>query len=138
MVNKSGCMKRGRGFTLIELVIVVAIIGVLAAIAVPTYYSYIDRAKMTVSISIMDALRKDMEAYYNQYQSYPDTVDFTNFTDQNGNSILLSLDEPVLRKKMFSWDSYVYVASDLTYTITAKAIDSDHTVLTLTREGIKK
>jgi prepilin-type N-terminal cleavage/methylation domain-containing protein len=138
MVNKSGCMKSGRGFTLIELVIVIAIIGVLAGIAIPTYYSYIDKARVTVSLSIMDALRKDMEAYYNQYQAYPDTVDFTNFTDQNGNSILLSLDASGLKKKVFSWDSYVYVATDLTYTITAKAIDSNHTVLTLTREGIKK
>ena len=132
-------MKRGRGFTLIELVVVLAIIGIIAVIAIPSYYGYIDKARLTVSISVMDALRKDMEAYYNQYQAYPTPpVDFTNFTDQNGNSILLALDASVLNKKMFSWDSYDYVASDLTYTITAKAIDSNHTVLTLTREGVKK
>ena len=138
MDNKSGCMKKGRGFTLIELVVVVAIIGIIAAIAIPSYYGYMDKARKTVSISVLNALGKDLEAYYNQYQEYPATVDFTNFTDQNGRSILLALDAVALKTKMFSWDSYVYVASDLTYTITAKAIDSDHTVLTLTREGVKK
>jgi prepilin-type N-terminal cleavage/methylation domain-containing protein len=138
MVKTSGCMMRGHGFTLIEIVLVVAIIGIIAAIAIPSYYSYIDKARMTVSISVIDSLGKDLEAYYNEHQEYPATVDFTNFTDQNGNSILLSLDVSALNKKMFSWDSYAYVASDLTYTVTAKAIDSKHTVLTLTREGVKK
>ncbi len=91
MVNKSGCKKRGRGFTLIELLVVVSIIGVIAAIAIPTYFGYIDKARITVSISVLDTLRKDMEVYSDQYHRYPANMDFTNFTDQNGNSILFSL-----------------------------------------------
>ena len=129
-------MKSRRGLTLLELLMVIAILGTIAGIAVPTFIKYVDTARVTVSISVMDSLRKDLEVYHDQHQAYPARVDFTNFTDQNGNSILFSLNDVVLQKKIFSWDSYV--ASDGTYTITVKAMDTNHTVLILTPGGIKK
>ena len=114
----------------------IAILGFIAGIAIPTYFGYVDRARVTVSISVLDSLRKDMEVYHDQYQAYPASIDFTNFTDQNGNSVLFSLNEITLHSKMFSWDSYI--ASAETYTITAKAMDTNHTVLTLTPQGVTK
>jgi prepilin-type N-terminal cleavage/methylation domain-containing protein len=129
-------MKSGRGFSLLELLITVAIIGFIAGIAIPTYFGYVDRARVTVSIAVADALRKDIEVYHDQYQAYPANIDFTNFTDQNGNNVLFSINEVLLHSKMFSWDSYI--ASALTYTIAAKAMDTKHTVLTLTPQGIIK
>jgi prepilin-type N-terminal cleavage/methylation domain-containing protein len=136
MVTVSGCMKRGRGFSLIELLTVIAILGLIAGFVIPTFFGYVDRAKVTVSIAVLDSLRKDMEVYHGQYQAYPARIDFTNFTDQSGNNVLFSLNEATLNSKMFSWDSYVTSAE--TYTLKAKAKDANHTVLTLTPQGITK
>jgi type IV pilus assembly protein PilE len=65
-------MKRQqRGFTLIELMIVVAVIGILGAIAIPAYRDYVTRGKLTDAHSVLSGTRVRMEQYYQDNKSYP-------------------------------------------------------------------
>jgi len=65
-------MKRNQqGFTLIELMIVVAIIAILAAIAIPLYLNYTAQAEGTEALSLSAAAKTDVVAFYNETGHYP-------------------------------------------------------------------
>ncbi|MGB7989792.1 MAG: pilin [Candidatus Methylophosphatis roskildensis] len=53
-----------KGFTLIELMIVVAIIGILAAVALPAYQDYTVRAKITEGLNLAAAVKQDLTSMY--------------------------------------------------------------------------
>ncbi len=59
------------GFTLIELLIVVAIIGILAAIAIPQFSAYRAKAYNSAATSDLKNTKTSLEAYYTEYQIYP-------------------------------------------------------------------
>jgi type IV pilus assembly protein PilA len=64
-------MKKQQGFTLIELMIVVAIIGILAAIAIPAYQDYIVRAKVSEAVSLASGDKTRLTEYYNSEGEWP-------------------------------------------------------------------
>jgi type IV pilus assembly protein PilA len=57
-------MKKQGGFTLIELMIVVAIIGILAAIAIPAYQDYIARAQVAEAVQLMSGAKTPLTEHY--------------------------------------------------------------------------
>ena len=60
-----------KGFTLIELMIVVAIIGILAAIAIPAYQNYTIRAQVTEGLTLADGWKTAIAEYFANYGTWP-------------------------------------------------------------------
>lgn len=63
-------MKASRGFTLIELMIAVMIVGILVGIAIPAYTGYVQRSKITEATSNLAKLRANMEQWYQDNRTY--------------------------------------------------------------------
>lgn len=67
-------MTNSKGFTLIEVMIVVAIIGILAAIAYPSYDEYVKRGNRTEGQAFLQDVAARQERYFSQNNEYADTA----------------------------------------------------------------
>ncbi|MBS0516073.1 MAG: prepilin-type N-terminal cleavage/methylation domain-containing protein [Proteobacteria bacterium] len=81
---------RVKGFTLIEMMVVVAIIAILAAIALPAYSDYVKRGYIADATRQLSAYRVSMEQYYQDARTYQTSGTFTtpcpaNVAPANGN-----------------------------------------------------
>src|SRR3954465_8282292 len=64
-----------KGFTLIELMIVVAIIGILAAVAIPAYQDYIARAQVSEAVSLLGSGKTPFAEYFSSQGVWPAATD---------------------------------------------------------------
>ncbi len=69
-MNKSLCARRPAGFTLIEVMIAVAIVGILAAIGYPSYRDYIVRGNLVDATNGLATMRAQMERHFLDNRTY--------------------------------------------------------------------
>jgi type IV pilus assembly protein PilE len=70
-------MKHATGFTLVELLIVVTIVGILSAVAIPAYSDYVTRGKVMEAVAQLADGRVNMEQYYQDNRTYMDIAPIT-------------------------------------------------------------
>ncbi len=67
-------LRKSAGYTLVELMVVVAIIGILAAVAVPAYVNHINRAKQSEAILTLMHAKMDQEMFWDENSRYASTI----------------------------------------------------------------
>ena len=71
----AGARRGAGGFTLIELVVVFAILALLVSIAVPRYFAHVDRAKEATLKQNLSVMRDAVDKFYGDKGRYPDNLD---------------------------------------------------------------
>lgn len=109
-------MIKNKGFTLLELMITVAIIGILASIAIPAYNGYLETSRMTEAKNNIAALKLAEEEYFLENNSYFSdiTENNTNLANASGNLWTATGGENGVNF------TYTITATATSYTITAK------------------
>ena len=74
-INSLIQLKEEEGFTLVELIVVVMMIGILSSIAIPQFMTAADKAKQKEATGIVSALVKGATAYQTEYGVLPETFD---------------------------------------------------------------
>ena len=80
-----------KGFTLIELMIVVAIIGILAAVAIPQYQNYVGRANFASALSTVTSLKTNIESHIMEFGEFPTTSDDSEDATQTNANLGMDL-----------------------------------------------
>lgn len=111
-------MNKHRGFTLVEIMIVVAIVGILSAVAMPMYTAYMARGKLVDAQSTLTSARVALEQYYQDNRTYANTASktspcpsattyFTYVCSPQANSFLITASN-VANQGLGAAGSYVY------------------------------
>lgn len=90
-----------RGFTLIELMIVVAVVAILTAVALPSYRDYVSRSRITEAVANLSDMRVKLEQYFQDNRTYEAACTAGTLAPLPANSTNFSYSCPVLSTTSF-------------------------------------
>lgn len=110
-----------RGFTLVELMIVIVIVGILAAVAVPIYQANVKKAKMSECDAALGTIRTALRVYYAANSHYPNVTAGTQVTLVPG----LDISAADLDGRYFDAPNYTLTSDSSSNTYTIKCDNAD-------------
>lgn len=87
----NGLRRRSRGFTLVELAIVIAVTAILGSIAVITYHKYANKARFTQAQTALKHLQRTQVIYFTEHGSYTDNALLLDFNPMTYNYYTISI-----------------------------------------------
>lgn len=128
-------LRGNSGISLVEIVVLLVCLSILIAIGYYVYHHSVTKAKVVMAENTLKNFKENLDEYHKLYKKYPDSIDFTNCTDQDGDLVFYPTFCKQMKNNLYSIESYS--RDRLTgYSLIARASDIENTLFEVTVEGV--